>query len=169
MKDKQVSIPKGKDSMEWKLPPKIKIYEALGCIGDNRIHVKDDEAGVLSSSRGKEYTVKYDSQKKAIMSNDNGSYWGGYLGYPSISFLMVKGIIKYNPHFADSLRDVPWKDINVKFRNNFEKTEAFVLEILQDRGYEPKRVGEEVALIVEQLKSLHLEKLGPRVKPPSGY
>ena len=74
--------------MRWKNPPKIKVYEALGCIADNRIEVNENEAKVYSSSREKYYTVKYD--RNSIMSNDNGSYWVGYLGYPSIALLMKK-------------------------------------------------------------------------------
>jgi hypothetical protein len=37
----------------WKLPPIIKVYEALGCIADGRIHVDGDSAKVYSSSGNK--------------------------------------------------------------------------------------------------------------------
>lgn len=46
-------------SMKWKLPPKIKVYEALGCVVDGRVElVGEHEARVYSSSRGKSYVVK---------------------------------------------------------------------------------------------------------------
>lgn len=155
--------------MKWKLPPRIKIYEALGCLGDRRIKIENNEAQVMSSSRGKSYTVKYSPEKNAIMSNDNGSYWAGYLGYPSIAFLMAKGVIRYDPGCAEALKDIEWKGINVKFRNNFEKTEGYVIELLVERGFEPERLTAEIDRIFRQIETLNIEKLGPRVKPPKGY
>ena len=46
--------------MKWAIPPKIKIYEALGCMGDKRIEVSENTGKVFSSSRGKYYTVNFD-------------------------------------------------------------------------------------------------------------
>ena len=41
--------------MKWKLPPKIKIYESLGSIGDKRISVSENSADVYSSNRRKKH------------------------------------------------------------------------------------------------------------------
>lgn len=155
--------------MKWKLPPKIKIYEALGCIGDGRMRMEDNQAQVVSSSGGKSYTVKYDPGRNAIMSNDNGSYWAGYLGYPSIAFLMAKGVLKYDPECAEALKGIGWKDINVRFKNNFEKTESYIIGLLRERGFEEGRIKSEIDRIFSQIEKLNIEKLGPRVKPPKGY
>lgn len=155
--------------MRWKLPPKIKIYEALGCIADERVEVKGNEARVFSSSRNKFYSVKYDPDKNAIMSNDNGSYWIGYLGYPSIAFLMIKCVIDYNPKFANVLKDIPWKDINVKFKNDFKKTKEHVLQLVEQNYRGNKELMAEVANIFQQIKKLKLNKLGRPIKPPAGY
>jgi hypothetical protein len=94
--------------MKWKLPPRIKIYEALGCIADGRMEVEGNMAKVYSSSRGKFYTVTYDPERQAIMANDNGSYWQGYLGYPSIAFLMHVGAIRFDHAYAEALEGVAW-------------------------------------------------------------
>lgn len=155
--------------MEWKLPPKIKIFEAFGSIADKRIETKGDEARVFSSSRGKFYTVKYDRSKNAIMSNDNGSYWIGYLGYPSIAFLMLKGRINYNPKFAEALKGIKWKDINVEFKNNYEKTKEYVLELVENKGIDVKEFLEEIDRVLEQIRKLKIQKLGEGVKPPLAY
>jgi hypothetical protein len=155
--------------MKWKLPPRIKIYEALGCIADGRIEIEDNQARVLSSSGGKSYSVKYDPEKNAIMSNDNGSYWAGYLGYPSIAFLMAKGVLRYDPQCAEALKGIRWKDINVKFKNNFEKTESYVIGLLIERGFDEGRVKSEIDSIFGQIEKLNIEKLGPRMRPPGGY
>jgi len=154
--------------MKWKLPPKIKIYEALGCIADKRIEIKENEAKVFSSSQGKFYSIKYDG-KNAIMCNDNGSYWIGYLGYPAIAFLMIKGKIKYNLQFAEALKDIKWKDVNVKFKNDYEKTMVYILEKVKEKGFNISELKTEVDNIFEQIKVLNLELLGNKIRPPSGY
>lgn len=154
--------------MKWKLPPQIKVYEALGSIADNRIEINGNEANVFSSSRGKFYSVKHDG-KNAIMCNDNGSYWIGYLGYPAIAFLMLKGKIKFNTKSTEALKDIKWKDANVKFKNNYEKTEEYVLKIVKERGFNTAELKAEVDFIFEQIKGLDLELFGEKTKPPTGY
>ncbi|MEK7499359.1 MAG: hypothetical protein AAB649_02015 [Patescibacteria group bacterium] len=59
--------------MKWNIPPRIKVYEALGAIADNRIQITGNEAQVVSSSGNKTYEVMYNPQEQAITSNDNGS------------------------------------------------------------------------------------------------
>ena len=70
--------------MKWEHPPIIKIYEALGAVADNRVELSENTAKVFSSSGNKFYDVSYDRDSNSIMTNDNGSYWKGYLGYPAI-------------------------------------------------------------------------------------
>ena len=154
--------------MKWAVPPKIKVYEALGCIADKRVEIDGNEAEVYSSSKGKFYSVKYDGEN-AIMCNDNGSYWVGYLGYPAIAFLMLKNKIKYNLEFAEALKNIAWKDVNVKFKNDFDKTEEYVLGLVKERGYDIAELISEVNIIFEQIKKLSMDMLGQKVKPPSGY
>jgi hypothetical protein len=79
--------------MKWKPAPLIKVYEALGSIGDGRFEVAGNTAKVYSSSGKKFYDVMYDPIKQAITANDNGSYWVGYLGYPSIVLLLALGVV----------------------------------------------------------------------------
>ena len=69
-------------------PPTMKIYEALGAVADKRLEITGNTAKVYSSSKGKFYTVTYDSATNAIMSNDNACYFVGYLGYPAIAYLL---------------------------------------------------------------------------------
>ncbi|TAK96974.1 hypothetical protein EPO05_00405 [Patescibacteria group bacterium] len=155
--------------MPWKLPPQIKIYEALGCIGDGRIELIGEGAKVYSSSGQKFYTVNYDAQQQAIMANDNGSYWQGYLGYPAIAYLLKAGIIKFNSIYAEALRGIAWKDINTQFKNDFEKTVSQVHEMLLGKGIELDSFTQEIVSIHQQLAKLGLSLLGNKMKPPSGY
>ncbi len=153
----------------WKLPPKIKIYEALGCIGDGRINVNGNSAKVMSSSGNKTYIVTYDNESNSIMANDNGSFWQGYLGYPSIAFLMAKGVVDCNKKMAKALAGIPWKDINTKFKNDFAKTENQVLEILSGKGFDKNEISVEINDIYLSLEKLKLGFYGKKTKPPLGY
>lgn len=152
---------------EWKQPPLIKICEALGTIADGRVHIEGEWAQVYSSSRGKLYVVKYDSHMNAIMANDNGSYWQGYLGYPSIAYLMLRGVVKYDERVAGALKGIKWKALNAQFRNDYEKAVAHILTQLP-AGIDAKDVEREVQRLADVLAAMKLRKLSPRVKPPQG-
>lgn len=155
--------------MKWKLPPKIKIYEALGALTDKRIIMSGDRATVRSSSGRKVYQVTYDQNKNAIMANDNGSFWTGYLGYPSIVYLLAKGIITFDKHRTEDLKDIPWKGINTKYKNDYSKTEEEVRRIIEERGGNINGLENEIEAIYKQIKKLNLNLLGKKVKPPTGY
>lgn len=97
---------------KWKLLPDIKLYEALGSIGDRRVDLVGHGARVYSSSRTKHYDVTYDVATGAIMANDNGSYWQGYLGYPGVAYLLLSGVIPYDVKLARQLKGFNWKSMN---------------------------------------------------------
>lgn len=153
--------------MKWKEPPIIKIYEALGSVADGRVEVESHTAKVYSSSRNKFYDVTNDPAARAIMTNDNGSYWKGYLGYPAIAFLLKTGVLPYEGGYGDLLKGVPWKDLNQKFKNDFDKTLEHILSPLplEDRI----ELGEYIASIANQIRDLDLNLLGQKVLPPAGY
>jgi hypothetical protein len=156
--------------MHWKLPPNIKIYEALGAVSDERIElVAEHEARVYSSTRNKFYTVTYDPEAQAIMANDNGSYWQSYLGYPSIAYLMQIGVIRYERNYAEALKGIAWKDINTKFKNDFDKTAEYIHTLLRDQGVSVEAFLQEVENIQRQIETLNLSLQGKKTKPPSGY
>lgn len=155
--------------MKWKLPPKIKIYEALGAIGDGRIEISGNTGKVYSSSGHKFYNVEFDPKQNAIMSNDNGSYWQGYLGYPAIAYLMKTGIIKFNPVYSQALKGIVWKDLNTQFKNDFAKTTELIHELIQEKGTALDDFLKEVDSIFRQIEKLDLSILGSKTKPPEGY
>lgn len=153
--------------MKWKHPPLIKIYEALGSVADGRVEVVGNTAKVYSSSGNKFYDVSYDPEKKAIMANDNGSYWKGYLGYPAIAFLFECGLLELRPDMAELLKGIKWKDINQKFKNDFDKTLIYIEEFLdQDKKVE---LTQYIQKIDRELKELDLSLFGVKTKPPEGY
>jgi len=153
--------------MKWKHPPITKIYEALGTVADGRMEVSDLKGKVYSSSRNKFYDVEYELESGSIMSNDNASYWHGYLGYPAIAFLMRIGVLSYSEEMGHILKGVAWKDINQKFKNNFEKALEFVLSTKTEK--ERKDLASFVKMVDEEIKELDLSMLGAKRKPPQGY
>ena len=152
---------------KWKHPPVIKIYEALGAIADERIKVSGNSAKVFSSSGKKFYTVNYDPLARSIMADDNGSYWKGYLGYPAIAFLMKTGIVSFDAEAAKFLVGIKWKDINQKFKNDFDRTLEY---ILTPKTLQEKKIMVDLAdKIYAELVRLDLSMLGKKTKPPTGY
>ena len=75
--------------MDFKVPPIEKIHEAYSAIADERVALKENEAEVKSSDLSKKYLVTW--KDDTYSSNDNASYWQGYIGYPVIAVLMLQG------------------------------------------------------------------------------
>lgn len=153
--------------MKWKQPPVIKIYEALGAVADGRVEVSGNTVKVYSSSGNKFYDVSYDGDANAIMTNDNGSYWKGYLGYPAISYLFKIGVLEYREDLANLLKEIKWKDINQKFKNDFDKTLPHIEESLTES--QKTELSKYVKEIEQKIVELDLNLLGAKQKPPEGY
>ena len=152
---------------KWKLPPKAKIYEGLSAIADKRVKILDStHAEVLSSDNGKTYNLEWSENCSKIISNDNASYWQGYLGYPIIAVLLITGKINYNEEIALLLAGVPWKTINKKYKNNWDKAVDEVLSNLKESGIDINAINAEVDNIMDQIKELDLERLPSRLRPP---
>jgi hypothetical protein len=91
--------------VKWKLPPIVKVYEALGAIGDGRVRIEDSRvAFVTSSDASKTYEVETSADGREIASNDNASYWQGYLGYPAIAVLLARGMYRPPANVTDATR-----------------------------------------------------------------
>ncbi len=152
--------------MLWKVPPKAKVYEALSTVADGRVDLLDgNKAKVTSSSRDKSYVVKWNADASAMISNDNGTYWQKYIGYPMIAVLMLLGKIAYSPDIAKLFANVHWKKINVKYGNDFDKAVEEVLWELETQGHDRSVIEQEVDAIYEQLRKIQLEKLEQEKTP----
>ncbi len=144
----------------WKLPPKAKIYEALTAVADARVKLKGNEtAEVVSSDGTKTYIVEWSADLRQITSNDNASYWQRYIGYPIIAVLMVLGRLDFDRRVAQALSGIAWKQMNRKFRNDYEKAVESVLLNLDVEPGLRRTVVSEVDKIFNQLETLDLERL----------
>ena len=162
------SIPGGsKITMVWlRAPPRIKVLEALGAIVDGRVELasKDKKFARVRSSLGdRVYTVYVDVVKGEAYSDDNGTRYRGYIGYPIISLLMLQGALPFDQEIAEALKGIPWKELNEKYKK-YTVVEKIVLSEAEKRGVKPDKVREFVDKVYRELKRIKLRKLE---KPPA--
>ena len=151
----------------WKMPPIIKVYEALGAIGDGRVRIVDTRRALVTSSDGvKTYEVEISEDGREISSNDNASYWQGYLGYPAIAVLLARGFYRPPANVMDALAGIPWKTLNRKFKNDYTKTLAEVDKELEQSGHDPDAVRSEAEAVLSFLRGLGPIR-GKRSHPPA--
>ena len=151
------------------MPPPIKVYEAIGAIGDGRVRSTDDARNaweVVSSDSAKKYRVEISADGREISSNDNASYWQGYLGYPAVAVLLMRGLYRPPANVIDALAGIPWKEINRRFKNDYDATIAEVNHIVEASGHDPDAVASEVEAIIEALRKFAPLR-GKRRRPPS--
>ena len=149
-----------------KMPPKTKVYEALSALADGRVRIKGpNEAAVVSSGGDRTYSVRWSDDMRVISSNDNASYWQGYMGYPVVAVLLALGKVGFDAEAAKSLAGIPWRQVNDRFKRDYAKAVDFVLEELAAKGHDRAAIVREVESIYGQLAELRLER-GPRTEPP---
>jgi hypothetical protein len=154
---------------KWKMPPAAKIYEALGALGDGRVTLVDEtRARVKSSDGSKTYDVETSPDGREISSNDNASYWQGYLGYPGIAVMLARGFHRAPPAVIRALTGVPWKELNRRFRNDYAKTIAEVeARMPAAGGADPAAVRAEVQSVMRALERLAPMRGARRMRPPA--
>jgi hypothetical protein len=153
---------------KWQMPPPIKVYEAVGAIGDGRVRAIDDAQNVWevgSSDGAKTYRVEISPDGREISSNDNASYWQGYLGYPAIAVLIARGKLHASAEATRMLAGIPWKELNRRFKNDYARTAAEVARIVAERGGDFDAIRAEAASILDALAAL-APLQGARRRPP---
>jgi hypothetical protein len=144
---------------KWGMPPPIKVYEAIGAIGDRRVRAIDNSDPpnvweVVSSDGAKKYRVEISADGREISSNDNASYWQGYLGYPAIAVLIARGTLHASAAATRMLAGIPWKELNRRFKNDYTRTTAEVARIVAERGGDFDAIRAEAASILDALAAL---------------
>ena len=151
----------------WKMPPKAKVYEAMGAVADERVTITGHTtAEVQSSSCDKTYDVKQSDDISEITSNDNASYWQGYIGYPIIAVLMQIGKLSFNRQLAKLLTGVPWKSINEQFKRDYDKAINHILDGIETNGGDRTEIIQEVDKIYKQFGKFGLQRPKRRSRPP---
>jgi hypothetical protein len=136
----------------WKMPPLAKVYEAFGALGDGRVRLESDRhASVLSSDRSKTYQVEISEDGREIASNDNASYWQGYLGYPAIAVMLKRGLYPVRAEAMAALSGIPWKELNRRYRNDYNRTIKEVMGRVEERGFDSKIIAAEAEAVLSKL------------------
>ena len=137
-----------------RLPPRIKVLEALGSIADGRINVQDNEAEVTSSTGERTYKVIVRDDGR-VYSTDNGTIYRGYVGYPIIALLMIKGKLPYDERIANALSGIPWKRLNETYRK-YVIVEQIVLKKAEEKGVPRQVIMDFVNIVMKKLQSMKL-------------
>jgi len=149
------------------MPPLIKVYEALGAIGDGRVRIIDDSRATVVSSEGdKSYDVETSPDLRTVASNDNASFWQGYLGYPGIAVMLARGFFRIDERAKAALTGISWKELNRRFKNDYAKTIAEIDSRLNGAGTDPADVRREAELVLEALRKFEPLR-GTRRRPPT--
>ena len=135
------------------MPPLLKIYEAFGALADGRVRQEDEShASVLSSDLTKTYQVDISGEDRVISSNDNASYWQGYLGYPAIAVMLVRGLCPVRAEVISALAGISWNELNRSFRNDYSRTIAEVMRRAEERGFDSKIIAAEAEAVLSKLR-----------------
>ena len=150
----------------WKMPPIAKVYEALGAIGDGRVRIEDARRALVTSSDAtKTYEVEVSEDGAEISSNDNASFWQGYLGYPAIAVMIARGLIDADETAVKALAGVPWKQLNTRYRNDYERTLEDVMQRATANGYDPAAITAAAEEVLKAVRSIAPHQ-GARRRPP---
>ncbi len=140
-------------------PPKIKVLEAAGAIADGRIHQLSEYWFKVKSSEGdRVYSVYVNIDSGEACSTDNGTKYRGYVGYPIISILMIKGLLPYRKDVGKALSGIDWKALNEKFKK-YAIVEEEVKKIAVERGVSEDIVEEFKNEVYSHLKTLRIKSV----------
>jgi len=146
------------------------VYEALSAIADGRFELTgENTAKCTSTSQGKFYEIELDPKTNSIMSNDNMAFYVGELSYPMVAMLLVKNVIPYDETIQQYLKDIKWKNINQKNKNDYMKSVEFVLNLLKEQGVDTEKIRNECDRIYGVVVEMKLSLLGTKKVPPKAY
>lgn len=149
---------------KWDMPPIEKIHEALSAVSDGRVEMLDGKAFIASSDYSKKYTIEWNDN--IYKSNDNASYWQGYMGYPVIAVLLLQKKLPLNDAIADHFKGINWKYLNTKCKNKYSKVVALILEDLSAKGIDVITVNDYIQSVYEDIKNLDILYQRSSLQPP---
>jgi hypothetical protein len=143
---------------ELSLPPRIKVLEAAGAVAGGRVKiVSENEAEVQASEGERVYKVFTDLKSGVVSSDDNGTTFRNYVGYPIIAFMMSRGELPYDPEIGEALKDIKWRTLNEQYKS-YRIVESIIKEKLRSRGVSDRRVNEFIKKVLEKLSGYSLRK-----------
>lgn len=150
--------------MGIKVPPIEKIHEAYSAIADGRVTLRDTEADVSSSDLAKQYLVKW--KDETYSSNDNASYWQGYLGYPIIAVLMLQGKLPLDKEIAGNFKGINWKKLNTEHNNKYSEVVKQIMQELKTSGVDCDKINIEIDKVYKEIEQLTINTKRSSIRPP---
>lgn len=133
-------------------------------MADDRVKIAEastierGNATVKSSDNSKEYTIQWIDG--TYSSNDNSTFWQQYPGYPVLAVLMKQGLLPYSNEIGDYFKNVNWKQINTRHKNNYSLALAEVLKLkgldTPEKADELKNITVEAQNVYARLQTLDL-------------
>jgi hypothetical protein len=142
---------------ELKLPVRAKVIEALTAVLDGRVRLLEERRALVGSSDGtKQYTVTWSEDGVAWKSSDPATVFQSTIGYPIIAVMIRTGRLTADLELAAPLRGIPWKELNDRFRRDYEAAVTFALSDLtaDNRG----QILAMADAVLRQVASFHLVK-----------
>ncbi|MEM4487674.1 MAG: hypothetical protein QXK88_02585 [Desulfurococcaceae archaeon] len=140
-------------------PPRIKVLEAAGALGDRRIDILSETEAVVRSSMGdKEYRVvliESNTNTFRAYSNDNGTVFRGYVGYPIVAFMMAKDILPVDNEVTRAVSGIPWKDLNERYKK-YSIVENIVLSRAEKLGVSRAVIDEYINVVLKKMSFIKI-------------
>lgn len=141
------------------LPPRIKVLEAAGAVAGGRVRViSDNEAEVKASEGDRVYRVFTDLNLGVVSSDDNGTIYRNYVGYPIVAFMMIRGNLPYDSDIGETLKDVKWRTLNEQYKS-YRIVESIIKDRLRTKGISERRVNQFIRNVLEKLSEYSLRKM----------
>ncbi|MEM4848567.1 MAG: hypothetical protein QXM55_02930, partial [Ignisphaera sp.] len=93
---------------------------------------------------------------RTVFSDDNGTKFRKYVGYPIIAFLMLRGILPFDENLAKALAGIPWRRLNEAYKN-YHLVEKIVLRKVKSAGIEEAYVQNFAENVLKRLALLRLK------------
>lgn len=139
--------------MLLEVPPRIKVLEAAGSIADGRVTRVGDHFEVGSSTGDRVYHVYVDGN--AVSSDDNGTAFRHYVGYPVLAVLMMNGTLSVEKEISEKLKGIKWRELNERFKN-YHGVEMFIKRELKEKGIAATKVDGFIEGVLGQVGKLGL-------------
>lgn len=148
--------------IKLRCPPPIKVLEAAGAIADGRVHLESEGsanrvfAKVTSSEGDRTYRVyiKRIIDGYAAYSDDNGTRFRRYVGYPIISVLMLMNVLPRNRDVEEALKGIEWRRLNETYKK-YSLVEEVILRRIGNQ-HKVREIEEFKNEVMSQLKSLQI-------------
>lgn len=137
------------------MPPRIKCLEAISSIWKGRVKEISPNEFEVSSSRG-ERKYKVMIRDNTAFSDDNGTIYRGYIGYPIIAALILLGKLPNNERIGRAIADIAWADLNEALKS-YRKVEERVKAKAKESGVTPAEIDEYVEECMQALSKLTLK------------